>query len=92
METGIVGLFTLLGILAGFAAKLWWLWKNCTEREHPMAGALLTTFVIALINVAQEPSFWGPQYSCLFWMTMGIAYSWKQVSENRAPPSLASRH
>ncbi|HVF38661.1 MAG TPA: O-antigen ligase family protein, partial [Gemmatimonadaceae bacterium] len=40
METGIVGLFTLLGILAGFAATLWWLWKNCTEREHPMAGAL----------------------------------------------------
>lgn len=79
LETGIVGLVALLGILYAFGIILWRIWASCPVRDHRMVGALLGTFVTSLINVSQEPSFWAPQYSCLFWMIMGVAYSWRRI-------------
>ncbi len=92
LETGLIGLIALLGILHGFGATIWRIWKNRSRRERPLAGALLATFVIALVNAAQEPSFWGPQYSCLFWLMMGVAYSWQNVQTIRELPLSAGRN
>jgi O-antigen ligase len=85
LETGLVGLVALLGVLFAFWKTCWRLWKFVPRADRPFAGALLTAFVTALINNAQEPSFWGPQYSCLFWMMMGVAYAWSRMLRPAMP-------
>jgi len=86
LQTGIVGFVLLMGVLFGFGATLWRLWKKSPAADRPLVGAVLATFVIALVNNAQEPSFWGPQYSCLFWMLMGACYSWRRLLPSTQPP------
>lgn len=91
LETGIVGFVLLMGMLYGFGATLWRLWRKSLPADRPLVGALLATFVIALINNAQEPSFWGPQYSCLLWMMMGACYSWRRAHHSD-PTAEAATH
>jgi putative inorganic carbon (HCO3(-)) transporter len=79
LETGIVGLIALLGILFTFAKTLWRLWQVVDRRSRPIAGALIASFLTALVNISQEPSFWAPQYSYVFWMMMGVAYAWLRL-------------
>jgi O-antigen ligase len=78
LETGLIGLLTLLLTLGGFAKILRRLWQTCTRQDRLLVGALIASFVTALVNVAQETSFWAAQYSYVFWMMMGAAYSWSR--------------
>jgi O-antigen ligase len=76
LETGLIGLLALLFTLYGFGNILRRLWQRCTKQDRLVVGALIASFVTALVNVAQETSFWAAQYSYLFWMMIGVAYSW----------------
>jgi O-antigen ligase len=87
LETGIVGVIALFGFLYVFGKTLWSLWKECPPSDRRFVGAMLATFVTAMVNISQEPSFWGPQYSCLFWMMMGVVYAWRRVGAARATPT-----
>jgi O-antigen ligase len=88
LETGIVGVVALFGFLYVFGKTLWRLWKECPPSDRRLVGAMLATFVTALVNISQEPSFWGPQYSCLFWMMMGVVYAWRRINlRSRAAPT-----
>lgn len=88
LETGIVGVIALFGFLYVFGRTLWRLWKECPPSDRRFVGAMLATFVTALVNISQEPSFWGPQYSCLFWMMMGVIYAWRRMNAAaRATPA-----
>ncbi len=83
LETGLLGLVALLGIFYGFGINLKRIWQACPKQDRLLAGALMASFVTALVNVAQETSFWAAQYSYLFWMMMGVACAWRRMETRR---------
>lgn len=64
LETGLIGLLTLGAYLLSVGRRFFLLWKTSRDRQTLIfTGSLLISFYISLINAAQEPSFWGPEYA-----------------------------
>lgn len=64
LETGLIGLFALSAYLLSVGRRFYLLWKRSNDkRAHMFTGSLLISYFISMINAAQEPSFWGPEYA-----------------------------
>ena len=73
LELGLTGLLTLSVVLVGVWRRIYTEWQFERDQDiEPILAGVLTILFIGLINAFQEPSFWGAQYSILFWFLMGI--------------------
>lgn len=76
VETGIAGFIFFAGFLTRYLYTILKMqFKGEKLKEILLNNAFMISFLSACINAFVEPSFWGVQYSYLFFTIMGVVYS-----------------
>jgi O-antigen ligase len=87
LELGFLGLSALCCLLLAIVRRLYTRWRSESDPlESILRSGTLAALLIGLINCFQEPSFWAPQYSIVFWFLMGLGCM-KTVAQNPLPPT-----
>lgn len=85
MQSGIFAFMAYMMYLWACALNLFQLLRRFkVGPQRILLTSLCTAFVIAMLNAAIEPSYWGPQFSCLFAIVVAMGFSQRRLLESQA--------
>jgi len=80
LETGLVGFTALVAYLVMCSWVFFRLWKNSPDKQSQIfSGSLMAAFLIALVNAAQEPSFWGAEYAYVLMILIALVCAMRKI-------------
>ena len=80
MQTGIFSFLAYMMFLGVCGWNLFRLRKAYKPGpQRILAGSMLVSFIIALLNAAVEPSYWAPQFSCLFAIILAMGFAQRRI-------------
>jgi len=80
LESGLIGLAALAAYLIAVARVFFHIWKKAPKTQSQLiAESLMISFLISLINAAQEPSFWGPEYAYVLVILIALACAMSKI-------------
>jgi O-antigen ligase len=92
LETGIVGALLLLWFLISLLLAWFRAYRRGTGGFHgEVSLAMMSVFVITMVNAFVEPSFWSPQFAYLFWAAMALAPGSRVLGHNLTTYGFAVR-
>lgn len=92
LETGVLGLIPLIVFLGVLGHGWFKLARPPTSRSFRKIALFgLLAYFIVLINAAEEPSFWNPQYAYMVWMIFGLGLAMERMERTRRRSSERTR-
>jgi O-antigen ligase len=78
-ETGILGLFTFLGIVGLVQVRLWKAWRRWRRRNQPELAALAAAFFLGIVGYLVTGIFLHLAFQRYYWLLLGMAGAALQV-------------
>ena len=86
LELGATGLLALVALLVAIGLRLHLAWRTEAQPEaRSLRMALLASYLIALVNAFEEPSFWGAQYAITLWFMLGLGCASLPTAQENTP-------